>query len=97
VPRCAKPDCGGSLKPDVVLYEETLDGKVLDAAAAAISSAELLIVGGTSLVVNPAAGLVRLFRGTTLVIINRDTTWSDANADLLFRENIGQVLDAVVA
>jgi NAD-dependent deacetylase len=96
VPRCARAGCGGSIKPDVVLYEEPLDSATLDAAIEAIGAAEVLIVGGTSLVVNPAAGLVRLFRGKTLVIINRDETWSDGNADLLFRENIGEVLGAVV-
>jgi NAD-dependent deacetylase len=92
VPRCATPGCDGHIKPAVVLYEEPLDSKVLDAAAEAIASAEVLIIGGTSLVVNPAAGLVRLFRGGTLVIINRGDTWSDNHADLLFREDIGKVL-----
>jgi NAD-dependent deacetylase len=96
VPRCTRPGCGGSLKPDVVLYEEPLNNATLDAAVEAISAAEVLIVGGTSLVVNPAAGLVRLFRGKTLVIINRDETWSDSSANLLFRENIGAVLGAVI-
>jgi NAD-dependent deacetylase len=96
VPRCTKPGCGGPLKPDVVLYEEPLNNATLDAAIEAISAAEVLIVGGTSLVVNPAAGLVRLFRGKTLVIINRDATWSDSSANLLFRENIGEVLGAVI-
>jgi NAD-dependent deacetylase len=97
VPHCTKPGCNGSIKPDVVLYEEPLDSAVLDAAAEAIAAAEVLIVGGTSLVVNPAAGLVRLFRGKTLVIINRDETWSDSSADLLFRESIGKVLGSLFA
>jgi NAD-dependent deacetylase len=96
IPRCTRPGCGGTVKPDVVLYEEPLNSATLDAAIEAISTAEVLIVGGTSLVVNPAAGLVRLFRGKTLVIINRDETWSDSSADLLFRENISEVLGAVM-
>ncbi|MDR3037382.1 MAG: NAD-dependent protein deacylase [Coriobacteriales bacterium] len=98
LPHCTRPRCAGILKPDVVLYEEALDSTVLDAAVEAITSAKVLIVGGTSLAVNPAASLVRLFRGTTLVIINRDETWGDASAALIFRENIAQVLaDAVLA
>jgi NAD-dependent deacetylase len=95
VPRCSTPGCDGQLKPDIVLYEEPLDSEVLDAAAAAVAAAEVLIIGGTSLVVNPAAGLVRLFRGGTLVIINRGDTWSDNRADLLFREDIGAVLGSI--
>jgi NAD-dependent deacetylase len=98
LPHCTRPGCDGILKPDVVLYEEALDSAVLDAAVEAVTSAEVLIVGGTSLAVNPAASLVRLFRGTTLVIINRDETWGDASAALIFRENIAQVLaNAVLA
>jgi NAD-dependent deacetylase len=92
VPHCAQLNCGGLVKPDVVLYEEPLDSAVLDAAAQAVDTAEVLIIGGTSLVVNPAAGLVQLFRGQTLVVINKGETWSDQSADLLFRENIGEVL-----
>ncbi|MDR0347287.1 MAG: NAD-dependent protein deacylase [Coriobacteriales bacterium] len=96
VPRCAKPGCGGMVKPDVVLYEEPLDSRVLEAAITAIASADVFIIGGTSLVVNPAASLVRYFTGKTLVIINRGETWSDTKANLLFRENIGEVLSETV-
>jgi NAD-dependent deacetylase len=95
VPHCTQPGCDGRVKPDVVLYEEPLDSEVLDAAMRAIRAAEVLIVGGTSLVVNPAAGLTELFRGETFVIINKGETWKDAAADLLFRESIGKVLGAV--
>ena len=80
VPRCA---CGGIVKPDVVLYEEPLDEHVLTGAVAAIAAADALIVGGTSLVVYPAAGLTRYFAGDTLAICNLAPTDQDANADLL--------------
>jgi NAD-dependent deacetylase len=96
VPHCTRPGCNGPLKPDVILYEEPLDSKLLDAAVEAIAEAEVLIVGGTSLVVNPAAGLVRFFKGETLVVINKTETWNDSNADLLFREKIGEVLGRAV-
>jgi NAD-dependent deacetylase len=92
IPCCTRPGCTGRIKPDVVLYEEPLKTAVLESAIAAIEQAEVLIVGGTSLVVNPAASLVRLFRGKPLVIINRSETWGDASADLIFREPIGEVL-----
>ena len=81
VPVC--PVCGGRIKPDVVLYEEPLDERVLTAAVAAIAAADALIVGGTSLVVYPAAGLTRYFTGDTLAICNLAPTDQDANADLL--------------
>lgn len=80
VPRCT---CGGRIKPDVVLYEEPLDERVLTGAVAAIAAADALIVGGTSLVVYPAAGLTRYFTGDTLAICNLAPTDQDANADLL--------------
>jgi NAD-dependent deacetylase len=96
VPHCTAPGCGGMVKPDVVLYEEPLDHGVLEAAARAIELAEVFIIGGTSLAVNPAASLVRYFVGEPLVIINKGETWSDANADLLFRENIGEVLSRAI-
>ena len=80
VPRCS---CGGIVKPDVVLYEEPLDEHVLTGAVAAIAAADALIVGGTSLVVYPAAGLTRYFTGDTLAICNLAPTDQDANADLL--------------
>ena len=81
VPVC--PACGGRIKPDVVLYEEPLDERVLTGAVAAIAAADALIVGGTSLVVYPAAGLTRYFTGDTLAICNLAPTDQDANADLL--------------
>jgi NAD-dependent deacetylase len=96
IPHCTKPNCGGMIKPDVVLYEEPLDTELLNSAVAAITSADVLIIGGTSLAVNPAASLVRYFKGETLVIINKGETWSDNSADILFRENIGEVLKTAV-
>ncbi|GHV41530.1 NAD-dependent protein deacetylase [Clostridia bacterium] len=93
IPRC---DCGGLVKPDVVLYGETLDGDVLNAATAEISSAKTLIVGGTSLGVYPASGLVRFFRKGKIVLINKTETSLDGSADFIFRENIGEVLDKAV-
>ena len=93
VPKCA---CGGIIKPDVVLYEEALDDGCITGAVNAIASADLLIVGGTSLTVYPAAGLIRYYRGKRLVLINRDETPYDYEADLIFRESIGAVLNAVV-
>lgn len=92
IPRCA---CGGLLKPDVVLYEEPLDEQTVTDAVDAIGRADLLIVGGTSLTVYPAAGLLRYFRGKHLVLINRDATAYDGEADLILREPIGQVLSAL--
>lgn len=88
VPRC--PACGGPIKPDVVLYEEPLDEQVLEGAVRAIAGADLLIVGGTSLVVYPAAGLTRSFQGDELVIVNRDPTPQDQTADLLISCDIAQ-------
>ena len=93
VPKCA---CGGTIKPDVVLYEEALDDGCITGAVNAIASADLLIVGGTSLTVYPAAGLIRYYRGKRLVLINRDETPYDYEADLIFRESIGDVLSAVI-
>ena len=90
VPRCS---CGGTIKPDVVLYEEPLDDEVLYGALAAVRAARLLLVAGTSLTVNPAAGLVRYFGGEHLVIVNRTPTPADAQADLVIAESIGEVLD----
>lgn len=89
VPRCP---CGGIIKPDVVLYEESLDEAVLQGAVEAISSADLLIVGGTSLAVYPAAGLLRYYRGNRLVLINRSVTPYDDRADLLFQCGLGETL-----
>lgn len=89
VPKC---DCGGIVKPDVVLYEEGLDEEVLSGAVQAIRKADTLIIGGTSLVVYPAAGLIRYFRGDHLVVINMQPTGADAQADLCIAKPIGQVL-----
>ena len=88
VPHC---DCGGVIKPDVVLYEEGLDDEVVIGAVNAIAKANTLIVGGTSLVVYPAAGLLRYFQGKHLVVINRTPTSADSGAELLFTEDIAKV------
>ena len=93
VPHC---ECGGLIKPDVVLYEEGLDDEVWSAAYSAIRNADVLIVGGTSLVVYPAAGLVGIYRGNKLVLINKSTTAYDVRAKLAIHESIGQVLSEVV-
>ena len=92
VPHCA---CGGLIKPDVVLYEEGLDEKTIKGAVRAIAEADVLIVGGTSLTVYPAAGLIRYYGGNRLVLINRDETPYDGYANLIFRDPIGKVLGAV--
>ena len=89
VPRCA---CGGIIKPDVVLYEESLDEAVMEKALQYIANADVLIIGGTSLVVYPAAGLVRYYRGSKLVVINKDATGLDADAALCISAPIGEVL-----
>ena len=88
VPRC---DCGGIVKPDVVLYEEGLDEETIEKSVMAIRSADLLIVAGTSLTVYPAAGLINYYRGSRLVLINRDETPYDRYADLVFRESLGDI------
>ena len=88
VPRCS---CGGIVKPDVVLYEERLDEDVIEMSVAAIASADLLIVAGTSLTVYPAAGLIDYYRGDRLVLINRDVTPYDSRANLVFHESLGTV------
>ncbi len=89
VPSCES--CGGRVKPDVVLYEEGLDEKVLSGAVSAIAQADVLIIGGTSLAVYPAAGLIDYYRGNKLVLINRDATVRDAQADLVIHDRIGEV------
>ena len=91
VPRCT--ECGGIVKPDVVLYEEGLDEATMENAIKAISVADTLIVGGTSLAVYPAAGLLRYFRGETLVVINKQPTPADGMANLILNMPIGQALD----
>ena len=88
VPRC---ECGGIVKPDVVLYEESLDGYVLQGAINAIQRADLLIVAGTSLTVYPAAGLVNYYHGNRMVLINRDITPFDNQADLVFHDSLGKI------
>ena len=92
VPKC---DCGGDIKPDVVLYEEGLDETVIDKALDYIRNADMLIIGGTSLVVYPAAGLVRYYRGHKLVVINKGTVSSDLGANLVIDGPIGQVFSQV--
>ena len=94
VPTCTK--CGGNVKPDVVLYEEGLDDNVIRGAIAAISKADTLIIGGTSLVVYPAAGLINYFRVKNLVLINKSSTSADNKADLVIHEAIGKVLGETV-
>lgn len=94
IPRCET--CGGILKPDVVLYEEGLDMGIMQQAIRAISQAEVLIVGGTSLVVYPAAGLLQYFKGKVLVVINKGATPMDQKADLLIQEPIGEVFRQIV-
>ena len=88
IPKCS---CGGTVKPDVVLYEEGLDQRVLEGSVRAIENADLLIVAGTSLTVYPAAGLIRYYHGSRLVLINRDETPYDDYANLVFHENLGTV------
>ena len=90
IPRCEK--CGGVVKPDVVIYEEPLDGAVMNGALRAIEQAQVLIIGGTSLNVYPAAGLINYFRGSHLVLINKAATPQDRNADLVIHDAIGQVM-----
>lgn len=92
IPRCV---CGGIIKPDVVLYEEGLDQRTMEGAARAIANADLFIVGGTSLAVYPAAGLVRYYAGNRLVLINRDQTPLDGSADLVLHGRIGEILGQV--
>ena len=92
IPRC---DCGGMIKPDVVLYGESLDDKVVEGAIGAIARADTLIVGGTSLVVYPAAGFLDFFRGKHLVVVNKTPTQADENADLVINASIGEVFAAL--
>ena len=88
VPRC---QCGGVVKPDVVLYEESLNSNTIKGAISAIQDADLLIVAGTSLTVYPAAGLVNYYRGDRMVLINRDVTPYDNQADLVFHKSLGEI------
>lgn len=93
VPYC--DECGGLVKPDVVLYEEGLDNNTVNGALNAISSADCLIIAGTSLTVYPAASFVRYFNGKYLVLINRDETPMDKNADLVIHDKVGEVLSKI--
>lgn len=88
IPRCI---CGGIVKPDVVLYEEGLDQNTIEKSVRAIQNADLLIVAGTSLTVYPAAGLINYYRGNRLVLINRDATPYDGQADLVFHDSLGNI------
>ena len=92
VPKCS---CGGTVKPDVVLYEESLDSATMEGAVADIQAADLLIIGGTSLAVYPAAGLINYFRGNRLVLINKSPTPYDGRAGLAINLPIGQVLGQI--
>lgn len=92
VPTCS---CGGTIKPEVVLYEESLDGRVLEGAVGDIENADMLIIGGTSLAVYPAASLVHYYRGHRLVLINKSPTPYDTHADLMISAPIGQVLGSI--
>lgn len=92
IPLC---DCGGVIKPDVVLYEESLNGDTIEAAVTALHNADLLIIGGTSLAVYPAAGLIQYFGGSRIVLLNRDVTPYDGRATLCIREPIGKVLGQI--
>ena len=92
IPKCS---CGGLIKPDVVLYEESLDSDCIDRSIAAIAACDTLIIAGTSLTVYPAAGFVRYFRGNDLVLINRDPTPMDKECDLVIHDSVGKVLGAI--
>ena len=92
VPKC---ECGGVIKPDVVLYEEGLDDKTVNGAINAISRADTLIIAGTSLSVYPAAGFIRFFGGNTTVLINRDETPFDSQADLVYHQKVGELMDQI--
>ncbi len=94
IPKCEK--CGGVVKPDVVLYEEALDDFQITGAVDAIRAADVLIIGGTSLVVYPAAGFVNYFRGSKLVLINKSSTSFDNRADLVIHDPIGKVMKEAV-
>lgn len=92
VPYC---ECGGVVKPDVVLYEESLDDKTVSGALNAIQTADTMIIAGTSLTVYPAAGFVRYFSGNNLILINRDKTPLDNSADMVFHEKVGELLSKI--
>ena len=93
VPRCEK--CGGNIKPDVVLYEEGLDNQTIQESISFISQADMLIIGGTSLAVYPAAGLIDYYRGNKLVLVNKTATPRDSMADLVLQESIGELFGKI--
>ncbi len=93
IPKC---DCGGTVKPDVVLYEESLDDGVVSGAVNAIATADMLIVAGTSLTVYPAAGFIRYFRGKNLVLINKDATEMDEKFGLVIHGKVGEILGEIL-
>ncbi len=92
VPKCS---CGGRVKPDVVLYEEGLDNDTITRSVSYIAHADVLIIGGTSLVVYPAAGLIDYFRGSRLVVVNKSVTSRDKNADLVIQDSIGKLFESI--
>ncbi|WP_418223130.1 NAD-dependent protein deacylase [Clostridium isatidis] len=94
IPKCKK--CGAIVKPDVVLYEEGLDDNIINESIKLISSCDTLIIGGTSLVVYPAAGFVRYFRGKNLILINKSKTQFDSEADIVIHDSIGKVLSETI-
>ncbi len=95
IPECSQ--CGGLLKPDVVLYQEGLNQRIVDAAIEAIENCDILIIGGTSLSVHPASGLIEYYSGNKLVLINKSETQYDSRADLLISESIGETLSYCVS
>ncbi len=95
IPICG--ECQGTIRPDVVLYEEGLDSSIIQKSIRAISDADMLIIGGTSLIVYPAAGFIDYFRGRYLVVINKDATAKDVRADLTIHDPIGKVLEQIHA
>lgn len=93
IPKC---ECGGTVKPDVVLYEESLDNDIIEGAVNAIANADMLIVAGTSLTVYPAAGFIRYFSGDKLVLINKDSTAMDENFGLVIHGKVGEILGEII-
>lgn len=93
VPHC---ECGGDIKPDVVLYEEGLDEEIVEKAIKAIEEADVLIIGGTSLIVYPAAGLIDYYKGDKLVLINKPMTIRDSRADLVINDSLGKVFSEIM-
>ena len=93
VPHC---ECGGDIKPDVVLYEEGLDEEIVEKAIKAIEEADVLIIGGTSLIVYPAAGLIDYYKGDKLVLINKTMTIRDSRADLVINDSLGKVFSEIM-